>query len=397
MSADNQTTERIQQSKNRLAFSDYIAVSESTWYDFAPVMKSVLLMIAFMEVYDGMKAVKSLHRDHPWKNDIEGWCFASQVYLGARTGTSEEVVRKYVERFEDDHVIEKRTWIDKMGYPHCEYRINREVVDSKHWPDDLVTFLETRSQSRRGGNKGGNKGSFHKGDGRPRGKASGIVSQSQRNDEPPATGTISHNPPESSPSDHRNLEPEGDGCEFRQGQSSSGQSVLGSEGSGRTITASGTASGSLRSPREAASGRSATSKSKPARPWNLEQTQYKTPLLNKHTYKELFDGWKPGMRVPKCKRCEALLHPNEPAHVCEGYVPKLPYEDMQDHMELMEARREQLREARLENQRDLAESSGTEDEPTKPCFKCGDELTYEEAMEHECNMAEDDFMAEAAE
>jgi hypothetical protein len=397
MSADKQTAERIQESKNRLAFSDYIAVSESTWYDFAPVMKSVLLMISFMQVYDGKKAVKSLHRDHPWKNDIEGWCFASQAYLGARTGTSEEVVRKYVARFEDDHVIEKRTWIDKMGYPHCEYRINREVVDSKHWPADLRTFLETRTPARRGGNKSGNKGSFQKGDGRPRGKASGIVSQHHRNNEPSATGIVSHNPPESSASDQRNLQPEGNGCEFRQGQSGSGQSVLGSEDLGRTITASGIASGSLRSPREEVLGRSATFKSKPARPWNLEPIKYKTSLRNKDTYPDLFDGWRPGMLVPKCKRCQALLHPSEPAHVCEGYVPKLAYEDMEDHMKVMESQRETKREIRLQRGRDLAESSGPEDAPTKACVECGDELTYEEAMEHECNIAEDDFMAEAAE
>jgi hypothetical protein len=35
------------------------------------------------------------------------------------------------------------------------------------------------------------------------------------------------------------------------------------------------------------------------------------------------------MRVPKCKLCGELLHPNE-NHVCDGFVPKYPEMDMEE-------------------------------------------------------------------
>src|ERR1700752_325817 len=144
MSADKQTAERIQDSKNREAFSDYIAVAESTWYDFAPVLKAILKEIAFMEVYDLKKVAAKIRKDNPNKQDMEGWCFASQGYLAARIGTTDPVVYQAVQRFVKDRVIEERTWTDTMGRPHNEYRINRAAVDSKHWPEDLGKFLDER-------------------------------------------------------------------------------------------------------------------------------------------------------------------------------------------------------------------------------------------------------------
>jgi hypothetical protein len=46
------------------------------------------------------------------------------------------------------------------------------------------------------------------------------------------------------------------------------------------------------------------------------------PLLNEHTYPELYEKWKKtGGKLPKCNRCKATIHFGEPAHVCPGYLP----------------------------------------------------------------------------
>jgi hypothetical protein len=60
-------------------------------------------------------------------------------------------------------------------------------------------------------------------------------------------------------------------------------------------------------------------------------------LPNRLCYPAAFRNWKRGMRVPKCRRCDANLQPEE-NHVCEGYVPKYATMDM----EMREANREAL-------------------------------------------------------
>lgn len=62
------------------------------------------------------------------------------------------------------------------------------------------------------------------------------------------------------------------------------------------------------------------------------------PLLNKHTYAWLYEEWMAedaaGRRhpIPKCKRCDAILHWEEPAHECPGFIPKYPDWD-EEHRE----------------------------------------------------------------
>ncbi len=47
-----------------------------------------------------------------------------------------------------------------------------------------------------------------------------------------------------------------------------------------------------------------------------------SPLLNEHTYPELYEQWKrTGGKLPKCNRCKGIIHWGEPAHVCPGYIP----------------------------------------------------------------------------
>ncbi len=84
-------------------------------------------------------------------------------------------------------------------------------------------------------------------------------------------------------------------------------------------------------------------------------------------YKEAFADWKPGDKVPRCNRCDGLLHPGE-NHKCEGYKPK--YEVWSDERkELAAARREATREARQPNR--------------IVCSVCGDEIPeYEDAEWH---------------
>jgi hypothetical protein len=92
------------------------------------------------------------------------------------------------------------------------------------------------------------------------------------------------------------------------------------------------------------------------------------PLLNKQTYAELYEKWKASgsRKLPVCRRCrEAVIHWDEPAHVCEGFKPQFVEHDEAWH-ERMEARREAIREAKRNGtffSEDEDDLSGYEDEP----------------------------------
>lgn len=87
-------------------------------------------------------------------------------------------------------------------------------------------------------------------------------------------------------------------------------------------------------------------------------------VLNKHTYKELYERWKAngGGRLPVCKRCrEYTIHWDEPAHVCEGFKPmfveRTEEEGEERRKEFLERRkvrweeqRENIREAKANGQ-----------------------------------------------
>jgi hypothetical protein len=95
-------------------------------------------------------------------------------------------------------------------------------------------------------------------------------------------------------------------------------------------------------------------------------------LLNKHTYAWLYEEWKAEVaaggsrKLPHCKRCDARLDWDEPAHVCPGFVPKYAEIDW----EMREANRRELRESRLEEMRESRNSHY--------CDDCGEELHDEE-------------------
>lgn len=95
------------------------------------------------------------------------------------------------------------------------------------------------------------------------------------------------------------------------------------------------------------------------------------PVPNRICYAEAFANWKPGQRLPRCRRCEAILQPEE-NHVCPGFQPKFAEHDDEWH-ERREAERECIREARFERQ-----------VPT--CDWCGEELPTIE--DYEAHMTE---------
>lgn len=109
------------------------------------------------------------------------------------------------------------------------------------------------------------------------------------------------------------------------------------------------------------------------------------PLLNKHTYPELYARWvgNGGGLLPKCRRCrEYTIHWDEPAHVCEGYKPQ--FEDAEVVEARYEARKDERRarrEAEVEAIRE-ARRNGTlydecrEDEPEEDWFD--EDESYEE-------------------
>lgn len=72
------------------------------------------------------------------------------------------------------------------------------------------------------------------------------------------------------------------------------------------------------------------------------------PVPNRICYAEAFANWKPGQRLPRCRRCEAILQPEE-NHVCPGFQPKYVEHDEEWH-ERREAEREYAREARFERE-----------------------------------------------
>jgi len=73
------------------------------------------------------------------------------------------------------------------------------------------------------------------------------------------------------------------------------------------------------------------------------------PVPNRICYADTaFKNWKPGMRLPKCRRCDAILHP-EVNHQCEGYKPKFA-EHTEERSERYDARREEIREAKRQRE-----------------------------------------------
>lgn len=70
------------------------------------------------------------------------------------------------------------------------------------------------------------------------------------------------------------------------------------------------------------------------------------PVPNRICYQHTaYLGWKPGDKVPQCRVCDGLLHPNE-NHVCSGDFKPKYVEHTPERKERREAEREEIRETR---------------------------------------------------
>lgn len=340
--------ERVRKAKNREVMSEFIRIGQSDLYDWQETRRAVLKEIAFLQVNDEKTKVPA---NSPFKGRYTGWCYASQKFIACRAGCSERWVRDCVKVFEEDGVIETRTWTDHLGYPHKEYHVIEDVVTARQRPKEYLE--EDRNRPQRGGNKKANSGSFKLGNKARSHRNSQPLPQedsavSHRNDQPNAIGTVSRKPQEDSavsetadssvkPVDIQrvasvaSLPTHSEGSSFRS-----------------TNTARALASDALRRDGQG-DGVSALSM-KNLKPMGTVTEPKKKPLPNRLCYPEAFrhcydknGDWIPGRRVPRCNRCDGLLHPEE-NHICEGYTPKLAFDDMEDHMDFMDDQRESMRE-----------------------------------------------------
>ena len=97
------------------------------------------------------------------------------------------------------------------------------------------------------------------------------------------------------------------------------------------------------------------------------------------------------MKLPKCRRCQATLFPEE-NHKCPGFVPR--YVDHDDEWrERADARRAEQREAIHNHWDEMREESLEDDREyqeefesrTTECDDCGEELHgLDDAQSHDC-------------
>jgi len=388
--------EIIRRSKNREVMSDFIRIGASDLYDYDVTRRAVLREIAFLQQNDESKKTPE---DSPFAHDYVGWCWASQRFIAARVGTVDDYVSECVKLFEDDGVIRSREWEDSMGYPHKEYQIISETVEAHQRPEGYLK--EERKRPRRGGNKTANSASF-----KPGNKAARKNLPSSQA-YPSELAAVAKRVDSRMPSELAAVEP----AEFAavsETAASPSKGVVNTDGvgslrsplagfdlggsrpasdlassappsadAGREERVTNVAEKQEQKP-EKANGSLAIQTQKPKRPIGTVVKGEVKPLPNYLCYPDAFKNWKPGMRLPKCRRCGGTLQRNE-NHECEGYVPQLPFTDMPAHIERMRDQREEHREL-IANE--------WSDRRKHECRNCGYEFINEEdALAHgeECS------------
>jgi len=334
--------ERVRKAKNREVMSEFIRIGQSDLYDWQETRRAVLKEIAFLQVNDEKTKVP---HNSPYKGRYTGWCYASQKFIACRTGCSERWVRDCVKVFEEDGVIETRKWIDHLGYPHKEYHVIEDVVTTHQRPKEYLE--EDRNRPQRGGNKKANAGSFKLGNKARNHRNSQPLPQedsaaSHGNGQPNAIGTVNRKPQE----DSAVSDTADSSVKPVDIQRVASVASLPTHSEGSSFSSANTAralASTAASQRNGQGGLAPLLSKTNQKPMGTVTEAKKKPLPNRLCYPEAFKDWKPGMRVPHCKRCDGLLNPNE-NHECEGYVPKLPFDDMEDHMDFMDDQRESMRE-----------------------------------------------------
>lgn len=378
--------ERVRKSRNREVFSEFIRLGQSDLYDWEPVRRALLREIAFLQVNDEKTKVP---QKSPFRGDYVGWCYASQKYLAMRVGTSEDYVQHSVAVFEEDGVIEAREWTDDNGYDHAEYHVKEDVVTARQRPEGAMK--EERKRPRRGGNKSANAGSFRPGNTAaslptpqpcpPDSAAVAARHGSRLPSDPAAVGDPTCQPCETAVESgkdvlHSGLAPVASLPTHQQVSLQQGEATGRAKASGAARPRDGRESGS--SPTHA------EEKPQNQRAVGTVKKGLVKPPPNRVCYPEAFKVWKPGMRLPRCNRCDANLYPDE-NHVCPGYKPKLPIADTDAHYERMEQQRENMREQmdghldemRAERMREAWEQEDAADADDGP----PDHLTEDEYLE----------------
>jgi hypothetical protein len=324
---------RIRRAKNREATSEYIRIGQSDLYDWEPMRRAVLKEIAFLQVNDA-KVRKPMDSAF---DDYVGWCYASQKFLACRVGCLEDYVQKSTTVFEQDGVMETRSWTDSHGYPHTEYHVKEDVVTAHQRSKDYMSKPRRRPQ--KGGNRKANKGSFQ------------VGNRAALSEKPPARSAVSTLPisrmppsrsavmppsrtavmPTASTAVLETAEQPSKGVYTLGGGDSLRSSVEGSNfvgdnpASHLAPAAAGAAVGEKRV------GVSVTSTTSPLRPVGTITKGYPTPIPNWKRYPRLFAGrvdkygrWLGG-RVPNCPKCKNNLQPQERHGDCD-YMPQ--YDDV---------------------------------------------------------------------
>jgi len=155
--------EKAKRFKKQLAkktMSVPIKIMESDLYDWNPTARSVLICIAYSQ---RTNEDAYFPEDCPYeKDDMLGWCDMSQWRIALRVGISQSQVSKYINRFEEDQVLDVRRWEDSNKAKHDMYRIVESTVDAHQRPEQSET-VERPPRSNRDYKAYENRGAFKKG------------------------------------------------------------------------------------------------------------------------------------------------------------------------------------------------------------------------------------------
>jgi hypothetical protein len=346
----------ILKARDKAASSSVIQVWQSDLYDFRN-SRITLVTITFLQMNDENSTYPE---DAPkeFRDDRVGWCWASQKFIAERAGKSESQAHRDIKQFVEDGVVKTRSWTDSNKTEHLEYHVDEDVVAAHQ----RVKDAPRPARGRRDYKDYDNKGAFTSSN-QPRNKRgtnrarthhepnnSTVSNESlelkertdstQNSEYPPATHAL---PPSSSrvegPATHASSPP------ATHASANASTAVVGGCSRGFGSSSSSQADAHL-VPASRGLGPAAPyveyETPKPGRDLGADQKQPRKPGVvtkgerkpppNRLCYPELFKGWRPGMPVPKCRRCKNPLHPEE-NHECpgfrlgeldEGYLPIAP-------------------------------------------------------------------------
>jgi hypothetical protein len=115
----------VPNSENPL-FDHYIAVRQSTLYEYAGISKSLLSLIASLIIGPRKEDAQGKPIGEP--DPDEGWCVAEQGTLAAMMGCSRNEVCRQIKKFVRDGWLTKKDFLDDYGHKQCHYTITPEQL-----------------------------------------------------------------------------------------------------------------------------------------------------------------------------------------------------------------------------------------------------------------------------